>query len=109
MENNMENTDVCNAFAQAIADGKLKIYPKEASKGHSSEFALILSSLRTDPCTYLKLKQTTQILLAKNVTDPDDNKLWDLYQLNCPGGLPCHLIIDVFTEQAVNFQKLADQ
>jgi hypothetical protein len=91
--NQSESSSVCDALQRAIDDGVLKVYLKETSPGPAvSYFAEILNSLHTDPCTYLNFKMTKCILIAKNVTDPDDGKIWDIYLLNCPTGPPCHIL-----------------
>jgi len=94
MANEKETDSVCDALQEAIDAGVLKVYDKEvytkpASAGPVSYFAEIISSLHTDPCTYVGLKQTKCTLIASNVKDPDDGRVWDLYFMNCPTGPPC--------------------
>ncbi len=82
----------CSTLLEAVNDGNVKMKQVQKAGLARSFFAEILSSLGKTPCDYLKTKRSTCTLIAKNMQDDEDGKVWDWYVLNCPQGPPCEFL-----------------
>jgi hypothetical protein len=93
-----QDSEGCRQLQQAVTDQNVKIKPLQSGqkgKGKSvSYFIEILSSLKMDPCKYLKTqKKTTRcILVDSKIKDDEDGQVWDWYILYCPTGPPCYFL-----------------